>query len=288
MLVDLVQTTTQDGIRLDGIYQESEAAESPLKLDAVVCLHGTGSNFYGSTLFEFLSGKFLKIGVSVLRVNTRGHDGISTAATARGGLRQGAAFEVIDDCRADIRAWVNWLAQSQCERVLLVGHSMGALKSLYTVANEKDLSVAGVVAISPPRLSCSWFLENEKTGVFRETLQQSQQLVAADEAQHVMTVTFPLPIVITAGGYVEKYGPEERYNFLNFLADVQPPTLLTFGSIEVENNVAFQDSPNVIKHLSPRPKKTTVETILAGDHMYTAVRDELWESMEKWLRATFG
>src|SRR3954468_10648220 len=132
MLVELVQVTTRDGVRLDGMFQAPGDSTSPRPpVDAVCFVHGTGGNFYSSTLFDSLAGRLLEWGCGVLRVNTRGHDGISTAVTDRGGRRLGAAYEVVDDCRHDLAAWVEWLRQTAGPRVGLVGHSLGAVKALY-------------------------------------------------------------------------------------------------------------------------------------------------------------
>src|SRR5262245_37911304 len=139
MLVDLVQVTTRDGVRLDGAYQ-APSGTSRGSVDAAVCVHGTGSNFYGSTLFEALAERLLKLGVAVLRVNTRGHDLMSTAATPRGGRRQGAAYEVLDDCRHDLTGWAAWLRERGHPRVGLIGHSSGALRCLYAQAHDSDVS----------------------------------------------------------------------------------------------------------------------------------------------------
>ena len=95
MLVHLVQVTTRDGVRLDGTYQEPSSPRGTFPVDAFCLVHGTGSNFYGSTLFDSFAERLLALGYGVLRVNTRGHDGISTAVTAHGGKRSGAAFEVV-------------------------------------------------------------------------------------------------------------------------------------------------------------------------------------------------
>ena len=132
MLVDLVQVTTRDGVRLDGMFQAA-SGQAALGVDGWVFVHGTGGNFYGSTLFDALAARFLELGGAVLRVNTRGHDGISTAVTERGGRRLGAAYEVVDDCRHDVAAWLGWLRQHAGPRVGLVGHSLGAVKALYAV-----------------------------------------------------------------------------------------------------------------------------------------------------------
>src|SRR6516225_8609375 len=151
MLVDLVQTTTRDDIRLDGIYQSPASAAKSLPIDAFCLIHGTGSNFYSSSLLESIANRLVDLGTGVLRANTRGHDGISTAVTSRGGTRQGAAYEVVDDCRHDVAAWVAWLKERAGPRIGLIGHSLGAVKCLYALARQPELSPACVVAISPPR-----------------------------------------------------------------------------------------------------------------------------------------
>jgi pimeloyl-ACP methyl ester carboxylesterase len=285
LFVDLVQTTTQDGIRLDGIFQESPSDDGPTELDAACFIHGTGGNFYSSALFEYLSQQFLKNGCSVLRANTRGHDGISTAVTEHGGRRIGAAYEVVDDCRQDIAAWLNWLKQLGCERIALVGHSLGAVKSIYALAQQPDLPVTCLVALSPPRLSYSWFCASDQREDFLQTFQAAEQLVMNGQASQLMEVALPLPFVITAAGYVEKYGPEERYNFLRFVSGIRCPLLLTLGSVESENNMAFRGSVEALRSVSPRPRRMTVETIAGGDHFYTGVRDELGQALDKWLRS---
>src|SRR5581483_11050464 len=154
-----LQVTTRDGYRLDGAYL-APAAAPVLPLDALCFVHGTGGNFYSSSLFDALAERLRALGCGVLRVNTRGHDGISTAATNRGGRRQGAAYEVADECRHDLRAWLDWLRQQAGPRVGLLGHSFGAVKCLYALTHEPDLACACVVALSPPRLSYAAFCES--------------------------------------------------------------------------------------------------------------------------------
>ena len=283
MLVDLIQTTTRDGVRLDGIFQESSQDEGPFPLDAVCFVHGTGGNFYSSALFEYLGQQFLKNGASVLRVNTRGHDGLSTAVTDKGGRRQGAAFELVDDCRHDITAWMDWLKQLGCERIALVGHSLGAVKSIYAQSHEPNPNISCLIALSPPRLSYEWFCAGDQRELFLETFQKAETLVSNGQANQLMEVKLPLPFVISAAGYVEKYGPEERYNFLRFIAGVKCPLLLTLGGEEIVSNMAFRDTTAALQSLSPRPKKLTVETIPSGDHFYSGVREELGEVVEKWM-----
>lgn len=282
MQMELVQTTTRDGIRLDGSFQRV-AGPAALPVDVVCMIHGTGGNFYGSTLFDEMAARFLAIGCSVLRVNTRGHDGISNAVTARGGRRIGAAYEIVDECRHDLAGWIDWMKHHAGARIGLIGHSLGAVKCLYALAHEPTLPVNCVIALSPPRLSYSWFCSNPEKDAFLETYRQAEELMEQGEPAALIEVKLPLPFVITAAGYVEKYGPDERYNFLSFLPSVPCPMLVIFGSIEMANNMAFRESPEAILTLGSRANRVTVKTIAGGDHFYSGVRQELIDAAEAWL-----
>ena len=81
----------------------------PLVVDAWLCIHGTGSNFYSASTLAGLAPKLLAGGAAVLRANTRGHDLLSTGPAGR--WVQGAAFERVDESPLDLRAWVDFLAR---------------------------------------------------------------------------------------------------------------------------------------------------------------------------------
>ena len=268
MLVDLVQTTTRDGVRLDGMLQTPSIA-STWPVDGLCFVHGTGGNFYASTLFDAIAERCLHHGCAVLRVNTRGHDGISNAVTAKGGRRLGAAYEVVDDCRHDLLAWIDFLKGRVGPRVGLLGHSLGAVKCVYALAHEDALTVERVIAVSPPRLSYSWFCSNPEGAAFLDTYQRADSLVQAGQPTMLLDVQLPLPFAISAAGYVEKYGPDERYNYLRFLAGVRCPVLLTLGAIEVAGNMAFRGAADAIAELGTRVGHVKVATIAGADHFYS-------------------
>jgi pimeloyl-ACP methyl ester carboxylesterase len=284
MIVDLIQIQTRDGVRLDGIYQTAER-RSELPVDALCFIHGTGGNFYNSTLFDAFAEHFLKLGCGILRVNTRGHDGLSTAVTPQGGQRQGAAYEIVDDCRHDVTGWLDWLRQKAGPRLGLVGHSLGAVKALHALAQPDAGALAGLVALSPPRLSYSWFCSSPEAPKFLEDYRRAEERVAAGEPAALLEVKLPLPFVITAAGFVEKYGPDERYNYLKFVSAVRCPVLFTFGAVEAANNMAFRAAPEALRELPARKAAPHVEVIPGGDHFYTGVRAELIAAVEAWLRA---
>ena len=283
MLVDLVQVTTRDGVRLDGAYL-APSGELGLPLDALCFVHGTGGSFYTSALFDTLAATITALGCGVLRVNTRGHDLMNTAATAQGGRRQGAAYEVVDDCRHDLVAWLDWLRDRAGARVGLLGHSLGAVKCLYAAAKEPGVAAECVVAVSPPRLSFTWFNASPDGARFREDYETAERHAAAGRGEALMEVRQPLPCVMTAGGYLEKYGPEERYNYLRFAADAHCPVLVTLGGAEVESNMAFRGAVEALAPLAARHGRMRVKVVPGADHFYSTARDEVTAGVTAWLR----
>jgi alpha-beta hydrolase superfamily lysophospholipase len=283
MQVDLVQVTTRDGVRLDGMYQAAAQA-SMLAVDGVCIVHGTGGSFYSSTLFDAVAQSLLGLGCGVLRVNTRGHDLMSNATTSKGGRRLGAAYEVVDECRHDIAGWLDWLRTHAGRRVGLIGHSLGAVKCLYSLAHEPHLEVARSIAISPPRLSYSWFCASPEGERFLDTFGQAQACVDRGESATLLDVRLPLPFVVTAAGYVEKYGPDERYNYLRFAAGVRCPVLVTLGAIEAEQNMAFRGAADALAEIAHRNTQLAVQVVPNADHFYRAAQDDLQARVVAWLR----
>jgi alpha/beta superfamily hydrolase len=283
VLVDLVQTTTRDSVRLDGIWQAADVSPA-VGLDACCVLHGTGGNFYGSSLFDALAERLLALGCGVLRVNTRGHDVVSNAQTAKGGRRLGAAYEAVEDCRHDVAGWLDWLRAKGMRRVGLLGHSSGAVKAIYAATHEPQLDPVSLIAVSPPRLSYSWFCSSPEGPQFLATYQEAERLVEAGQAGQLIEVKLPLPFIVTAAGYLEKYGPDERYNYLKFVAGVRCPTLVTLGSVEAENNMAFRGSAEELRGLAGKHRQLAVEVVEGADHFYSGVRERLIEAAEGWLK----
>src|SRR5438552_5540405 len=161
MHVELVRTVTRDGLRLDGaltLARSASEGNSPSTSTAAILLHGVASNFYTSSTFEPLIPKLQEFGLAVLSVNTRGHDSVFGASLGNVRRRFGAAYEIVDDCRLDIAAWIGFLKSRGHQSIALIGHSLGAVKAVYAQAHEQWPEAAALIAISAPRLSHSAFM----------------------------------------------------------------------------------------------------------------------------------
>ena len=284
--VELVEAWTADGLRLHGALNDGASAiVEASNVDALVLLSGVGSNFYGSSLMAALADAACRAGVAALRVNTRGHDMISTAQTREGGRLVGAAYEIVDDCRFDVAAWIELLVERGYQRIALLGHSLGALKVLYSEAKQPHPAVSRVIAVSPPRLSHDAFLLGPQSHEFRSSFRRATELAEAGQSDELFRATFPFPLVMSAATYLDKYGPESRYDLTKFAADVAVSTCFTFGEIELHSGgIAFAGIDERVRELDWK-SPPVVRTIAGANHFYAGTAAELCSAVFEFLRS---
>lgn len=280
-LFELVRTATADGLVLDGAFA------APLKtasqsLDACLFLHGTGSNFYAGGVLEVMADSASAAGLAVLRVNTRGHDGISSLAGRSGSQRGGATYERISDCLCDVSAWLDWLRARGFGRIALIGHSMGGVKAVYSQAREPCPAVGAIVGVSPPRFHHSSWMLHPRADRFRADFARAQELVAAGAQDALLAVTQPVPYVATAAGFIEKYGPEDKYDFVPLLERLQRPTLILIGSKSEAASPAFERTLEVIHENSADWPHVTAERVEGADINYRGQLDEPYARFSAW------
>ncbi len=290
MVVELVKTTTSDGLRLDGaLHQVPSAISRRVKLDAVICIHGVASNFYGSTLLESLSDALTDLGIASLRINTRGHDTLTTVNTPAGPRRMGAAYEVVQECQFDIAAWVGLLVERGYNRVGLLGHSLGAIKSIFAASHDPPSNLQCVIAASAPRLSYKCFSTGSAASDFLEAISTAQLHVREGRPLALFEARVPFPLIVGAAAYLEKYGPEERYDILRFIDRLNCPALFTFGALELtRGGVAFAGLAESIREIKQSHQDFSISVIPEADHFYSGVRQELNREVCGWLRSRFA
>lgn len=285
MICDLVKTVTPDGLRLDGaLHAPTAQPVRDLGIDAVICLHGVGSNFYGSSLLEAITPPLQSLGLPVCWANTRGHDNLFAASYRFGRRWFGAAFESVDECRQDIAGWLDLLRHRGWQRVALVGHSLGAIKSVYSQAVEPREEVRAIVAISPPRLSYQFFQQDPNGTAFREAITTAQHYLDQQAGDQLIHVKYPFPLWITAAGYVEKYGPAERYNIIPLVHRLNCPTLFTYGELELESgSVSFAGVPDALRAAARPDQNLSILEIPEADHNYLRATAKLGQAITSWF-----
>ncbi len=269
----MARIETTDGLFLDGSLWRPEST-GQLPVDAFLLIHGTGSNFYAPGVLETFAWQAVAGGTAVLRINTRGHDGISAIPARSGSIKGGATYERIRDCTLDVTAWVSWLAANGFGRVVLVGHSMGGVKTVYSQAHDHHPAVTGIIGISPPRFSHERMASHPRGEKFREEFRRARDLVAQGQQEQLLAVTQPLPFLATAAGYVEKYGPEDRYDFVPLLSRLKCPALILLGSESIKTSPAFGGLDAALAEVATGNSTIACEIVDGANINYTGCDDE--------------
>jgi pimeloyl-ACP methyl ester carboxylesterase len=285
MQVEIVRVTTADGVRLEGVRRQPYKVDgSTLPIDVVILHHGVGGNFYNPGFIDVMAERFLERGCAVIRVNNRGHDLAYNSPSGR----SGSAFETLDDCRHDWAAWTDLAEARGYQRIGVWGHSLGAVKTIYSLAMQPDARIVRAIASSPPRFSYGSFMAQEGREVFEEYFAQAQRLIEAGTPDTLFSASVPTSLLMTAGIYAEKYGPDERYDHLKYLPDVQAPLLVTVGSEEGAHpdrpdRFGFGGLAEKLAAQAEAQPNLTFALIPGADHQYTNRTDQLWAAASTWL-----
>jgi pimeloyl-ACP methyl ester carboxylesterase len=285
MSFELIRTRTTDGVLLDGSLQRGEAADRAGRQVVWLLLHGTGGNFYSRGVLEKSAEQLAADGQAVARVNTRGHDVISSVPGRRGQPPDGAAFETISDCVHDVRAWVDELIRRDFSAVVLVGHSMGGVKAIFSQVHDPHPNVMAIVGVSPPRFCHAEWQSSPLAQAFREHFQLATELVAAGRGDELMLVEQPLPLYLTASGFLAKYGPHDDYDFVPLLPKLTVPTLLIVGTESVETSPAFSSTPAAVQKLQRSWPNLTFQLVQGANTGYSKHLDVPGQLAIEWFRS---
>jgi pimeloyl-ACP methyl ester carboxylesterase len=281
MDVELVSVETADHLRLSGALRRPQReASTQLGADAVVFHHGVGGNFYNPSFVDTIGSAFLAEGCAVLRVNNRGHD-LAFNSTGR---KLGAAYETVDDCRLDWRAWIDFCQQRGYQRVALWGHSLGAVKTIYYLATERDPRVLWAVASSPPRLAFQTRGAGDEGAPLVADYERARSLVDSGAGETVFALSDQTALALgTARTFIDKYGPEDRYDILKHLPNVPAPILVTVGSLEQQ--LSFRAHRTELPALAAGVPNLKFALVDGADHQYTGVVDSLQKAALSFIRA---
>ena len=85
--------------------------------------------------------------------------------------------------------------------------------------------------------------------------------------------------------WVQKYGPEEKYNILKHIPNVRVPLLVLIGTQEEIDLMTFRGSRQEIEQLEGELGNLEFESIPGADHSYTLnnSREYVWKLVSSWL-----
>lgn len=149
MITRILRFITADGLELHGMLFSPDAKTSL----AIVHVHGLAGNFYENRFLYTIAEHAINAGFNFFSFNNRGHDYFSDSSRLVDGSweseRIGAAFERFKECIVDIDAAILALEREGFSQFVLQGHSTGANKVVYHLAQRNPIAVIGTVLISP-------------------------------------------------------------------------------------------------------------------------------------------
>ena len=262
---------TFDNERLHGALLTPAIMTSEL---ALVFVHGVAMNFYLPPLFTF-GQELAARGHHCFVINTRGHDWISRA----GNLTKfgGSAYENLQECLADLDGALEFLAGRHYRRFVLVGHSLGAIKSIIYQGTRRRLDMAGIVSCSAPKQFYSERVERQPK--FRELIDQAESMVANGNGEELMLVPVgATPGIFSARTHLDKYGKDDRNDCRPYAKNLGCPVLAIVGGAEPQ---FFHEYAQEI--VANAGADSTYEKVHGGNHFYNRHTREIVELIDKWL-----
>lgn len=267
---------TADNERLHGALFTPEGRLSDL---ALLFVHGVAMNFYLPPLFT-LGNELASRGFHSFVINTRGHDWISRAGNlAKFG---GAAYENLGDCLPDLDGALEHLQQRYYRRFVLIGHSLGAIKSIIYQGTRQRADIAGIVSCSAPRQFYSERVARQAG--FRELIEKAEAMIAEGRGEELIPVGVgSTPGIFTARSHVNKYGRDDNNDCRPYARRIGCPMLAIVGSAEPK--FFWEYAQEIVANAGPESSCTLID---GANHFYNRHTPEIVNAIERWLRQLVG
>ncbi|HEV8721199.1 MAG TPA: alpha/beta fold hydrolase [Candidatus Binatia bacterium] len=241
---------------------------------ALIFVHGVAMNFYLPPLFNF-GQELSQRGHHSFIINTRGHDWISRA----GNLSKfgGSAYENLEDCLPDLDGALDYLQQQGYRRFVLIGHSLGAIKSIIYQGTRQRADVVGIVSCSAPKQFYSERIARQPQ--FRELIEQAEAMVAEGRGEELMSISVgATPGIFSARSHLNKYGKDDRNDCRPYAKLIGCPLLAIVGSAEPK--FFYEYAQEIAAGAAPHG---TCKLVDGANHFYHRHTAEIVEIVYQWL-----
>lgn len=289
---EIVRTYTEDGLNTQGILCEPVEEREDM---VVIHVHGSYGNFYENFFLDDMAEEFAAHGVSFLSGNTRGRDYYADFKIKKpdgyDSRRIGGIREVFSECKLDINAWVKLALSRGFRKIVLQGHSLGAMKVIYYLAETKKPEIVALVLISPPD---NFGIQYKHFGErFEKDLRLAKDMMARKSDELMPAESYFDPI--TAEAFVALFGGPKTTGMFSYfdksllkdspLREIRCPILATFGTIDeaVANDVEY--CAKTLKETAVLATSCTTKIIEKANHSYHGKERELARIVASWVKS---
>ena len=275
---ELVYAQSEDGILLDGaVIRPTRASAGSV---SIVWIHGMASRFSAPTTVH-IGREVARCGYAFVTGNNRGHDFGAMVREASGkSVLRGGGWELFGEAPRDVAGWIDFAMDRGSRGVVLVGHSLGAMKATFYLAERSDPRVLALIAASPGVKAGRVYRDADVVALAERMVSEGQGadlLPWGISPYHATT--------ISAASYVSRL----RANIDTFgldtpdpaIARVHCPVLAFFGT--EERQVGTEDDLAVIRRNAKRARRIDTFMVKGADHDYYGHETEVARRMTDWL-----
>ncbi len=264
----LERIKTEDGFELQGLLYVPETKTSTVVLHC----HGMAGNFYENRFVDVTGRKLVSRGIAFCAMNNRGHDFISDFIVEKGGKtghkRVGEVYERVEDATKDIAAWIRFLKNKGFSKIILMGHSLGAVKAVL-YAKDHQNALSALILASPPDMYGLAKAEKD----FELKMQEAKALVTKGQESKILSAIVFDWYPISAGTYLNLCSKGGSADVFSIKSDKQPkellrlklPILVVFG----EKDDCYDYNPeNIRRFFKANLKAAKIKILSRADHVY--------------------
>ena len=284
---ELVACDTADGLVNHGLWFAAPDGGST----CVVHVHGACSNFYQEPFINPLAEALTAVGVSLLTVNTRGHDAEAyvigrSAGPQRESWQIGTRRDIFGQCTCDLDAWLAFARERGAKRIVLSGHSAGAAKVAHAAAHAEDTDLVGLIVLSPGDM-LSRNLRQDGDPPLEEQLAEARRLVETDPAAMrpgrflsaaAFLSTFDNP---SAAGVFAFSAPDVMAE--SSWPKLTTPALAIFGSADAGYATPIEKNVELLEKLRHPAAPLQCDILKNTDHYFAGKEDPLAELVAGWV-----
>lgn len=265
------------------------------KTDTIVIHHhGMEGNFYENTFIPFMAEAYTSAGIAFMTYNNRGHDYICDLKmdTPDGvkSIKGGTAFEKISDNAMDIEGAVKYCESRGYTKIILQGHSSGANKIVYAIA-EKKINVYATILFSP----CDDFglyaseTSSEEIRKYREL---AQRMIAEGKEEEFMPRGAYMGTLISARTYLEcseegsaidVFPYRDEKNPFAYFSKVETPIFVSFGTNGDYLLQEFSYAEELLNSKKAEAAEISFNLIDGAAHNYRNYEQELSDKIVDWI-----
>ena len=292
MLIEKVYFNSVDNLNLIGLLHIPKEKNNTV----VISIHGITSNCL-KRRDDILARKCTEIGISYFCFNNRGHDVLCTydKITDSNMHFYGSGAESIYDSYYDIKGAILEMQKRGYENIILLGHSMGCTKVVYTYNeflqnNETEMlqSIKGVILLSMVDIPTA--LKQVLGKDYKKIISYFQMLKKRGKGDRLVILDASTPPV--RPNSILEYATDKKIDFAKFgdnrttfkeLNNIKVPLFMRWGNV---NELIFQSADELVEKLNEKIKNKNkdISYINGANHNYTGKEEELGDQIVEFIK----